>query len=142
MRDNNDVIIEESMLTHVNRWEGKPVEIKLDELDDKKSSMMIQPLAGTKKIKEYVNGSFVGQWSFAVYVRTSNADTRRKLDARKTLHSLDKWLSENLPSLSNGNTAVKIEMTATPAIAARYENGIDDYQAIFALTFNHKQGGY
>lgn len=45
----------------------------------------------------------------------------------------------NLPKLSGGNTAIKIEMTSTPSIAARYDNGTDDYQAIFSLSYKHKE---
>lgn len=143
----DSVIIEQSMLEFLNTWPGKPVEIKLDELDKKDSSMMFQPLSGTKKGRMYINGSYNGEFSFAIYVRAVNLDTKHKLDARKTLNSLDEWFSEkndmkefiNLPVLSGGNTAVKIEMTSTPSIAARYDNGTDDYQAIFSLSYKHKE---
>ncbi len=144
---NVSVIIEQSMLEFLNTWPEKPVEIKLDELDKKESSMMFQPLSGTKKGRAYINGSYNGEFPFAVYVRASNLDTKHKLDARKILNSLDEWFSAkndkkefiNLPKLSGGNTAVKIEMTATPSIAARYDNGTDDYQAIFTLSYKHKE---
>lgn len=144
---NDNVIIEQSMLEFLNTWPEKPVEIKLDELDKRESSMMFQPLSGTKKSRAYVNGSYNGEFPFAVYVRASNLDTKHKLDARKILNSLDEWLSKkndkkefiNLPKLSGGNTAIKIEMTSTPSIAARYDNGTDDYQAIFSLSYKHKE---
>lgn len=144
---NDSVIIEQSMLEFLNTWPEKPVEIKLDELDKRESSMMFQPLSGTKKTKPYVNGSYYGSFPFAVYVRAANLDTKHKLDARKILNSLDEWFSEknekkefiNLPKLSGGNTAIKIEMTSTPSIAARYDNGTDDYQAIFSLSYKHKE---
>ena len=82
-----------------------------------------------------------------MYVRAANLDTKHKLDARKILNSLDEWFSKknekkefiNLPNLSGGNTAIKIEMTSTPSIAARYDNGTDDYQAIFSLSYKHKE---
>lgn len=144
---NDSVIIEQSMLEFLNTWPEKPVEIKLDELDKRESSMMFQPLSGTKKTKPYVNGSYYGSFPFAVYVRAANLDTKHKLDARKILNSLDEWFSKknekkefiNLPKLSGGNTAIKIEMTSTPSIAARYDNGTDDYQAIFSLSYKHKE---
>ncbi len=144
---NDNVIIEQSMLEHLNSWPDKPVEIKLDDLEKRDSSMMFQPLSGAKKGKAYVNGSYNGVFPFAVYVRTVNTDTKHRLDARKILNSLDEWFSEknenkefvNLPKLSGGNTALKIEMTSTPSIAARYDNGTDDYQAIFTLSYKHKE---
>ena len=145
---NESVVIEQSMLDFLNTWSDKPVaEIKIDELDKKALSMMFQPLAGTKKVKKYVNGSYSGEFPFAVYVRTPNLDTKHKLDARKILNSLDEWFSKkndkkelvNLPNLSGNNIATKIEMTSTPSIACRYDNGTDDYQAIFSLSYKHKE---
>lgn len=144
---NESVIIEQSLLTFLNTWPDKPFEIKLDELEKRSSSMMFQPLSGAKKSKKYINGSYNGEFTFAVYVRAATSDTKTKLDARRILTLLDEWMSEknekkeyvNLPDLSGDNTAIKIEMTSTPSIAARYENGTDDYQAIFTLSYKHKE---
>ncbi len=144
---NDNVIIEQSLLTFLNTWPEKPMEIKLDELEKRDSSMMFQPLSGVKKSKQYVNGSYNGEFPFAVYVRAVSSDTKTKIDARRILTSLDEWMSEknekkqyvNLPVLSGGNTAIKIEMTSTPSIAAEYDNGTNDYQAIFTLTYKHKE---
>jgi hypothetical protein len=141
------VIIAQSMYEFLNSWPDKPVIICLDTLDKTAMSMMFQPLTDAKKTRGYVNGSYLGAWSFAVYVRTTNADTKGRLDARKILHSIDEWFLAknddgqyiNLPALTQGNTAEKIEMTSTPAIAARYDNGVDDYQAVYTLTFKHKE---
>lgn len=108
---------------------------------------MFQPLSGVKKEKKYVNGSYIGAFSFAIYVRTSANDTKDKLNARIILQGLDEWLSVkndngeyvNLPVLADGDIPLKIEMTATPAIAAKYDNGAEDYQAIFKFTYRHKE---
>lgn len=108
---------------------------------------MLQPLSGVKKEKKYVNGSYIGAFSFAIYVRTSANDTKDKLNARIILQGLDEWLSVkndngeyvNLPVLADGDIPLKIEMTATPAIAAKYDNGVEDYQAIFKFTYRHKE---
>lgn len=144
---NESVTIEQSLLVFLNTWPDKPFEIKLDELEKRDSSMMFQPLSGVKKIRKYVNGSYNGEFTFAVYVRAITSDTKTKLNARRILTSLDEWMSEknekkeyiNLPALSSGNTAIKIEMTSTPSIAASYDNGTDDYQAIFTLSYKHKE---
>lgn len=144
---NENVIIEQSLLAFLNTWPGKPMEIKLDELEKRDSSMMFQPLSGAKTSKRYINGSYNGEFPFAVYFRAVASDTKTKLDARRLLNSLDEWMSEknekkeyiHLPVLSGGNTAIKIEMTSTPSIAACYDNGTDDYQAIFKLSYKHKE---
>lgn len=144
---NGSLILEQSLLSHLNSWPDKPCEIKLDELEKRGLSMMFQPLSGVKKERTYINGSYTGGFSFAIYVRTFSNDTKDKLDARQILQSLDEWWSAkgenkeyiNLPVLTDGDVAQKIEMTAIPAIAARYDNGAEDYQAIFKLTYKHKE---
>lgn len=135
------------MLEFLNSWSDKPAEFKLDDLNKDSFSLMFQPLSGTKKTKSYINGSYSAIWPFSVIVRTANADTAHKIDARKVLENLDAWFSikndlgkrANLPKLTSGNAAIRIDMTSTPSIAARYDNGIDDYQAVFSLIFNHKE---
>ncbi|MDE6385287.1 MAG: hypothetical protein K2L36_03980 [Eubacterium sp.] len=145
--NNIDIMIEQSMYEFINTWSDKPVDIKLNKLDKQADSMMIQPLSGTEITRKYVNNNYMGLWSFAVYVRVINEDTASRIDARKILQNLESWFTErkednafaNLPELSNENTAIKIEMTSAPVLAERYDNGTDDYKAIFNLIFKHKE---
>ena len=144
---NDGVIITQSMLTFLNSWEDKPVKIQLDDLDEEKESMMLQPLASAQKIRAFINGSYIGQWSFAVYYRIKNSDTHDKINARKTLENLNEWLCEkdengafiNLPVLTGKNKATEITLESTPSLAGRYDNGVEDYQAIFNLSYYHKE---
>lgn len=147
MATNENIIIAKEMLDFVNTWDKKPMKIELEELNKRTASMMIQPLAGIKKVKTYVNGSYLGMWSFAVYYRASKSDTSGKITARKVLEDIDLWFTEkdenghfiHLPKMKNGNTAISIDMTSTPSIAEVYEDGIADYQAVFALNYKHKE---
>lgn len=139
--------ITQDMLKCLNSWEEKPAIVTLDDLDSDVESMMLQPLAGTQKLKTYVNGSYYGQWSFAVYYRVKNADTKDRINARKVLEKLDEWFRKkdssgkyiNLPTLDGRNTAIDVVMSSTPSLAAMYDNGIEDYQVIFNLSYYHKE---
>ncbi|MBR4694674.1 MAG: hypothetical protein IKO94_01170 [Selenomonadaceae bacterium] len=103
-------------------------------------SMALQQLSGTVVLKKYVNGSFTGAWPFAVYVRLSASDTAKKLDAVETLENLDQWMSSaDLPDLGENRVADHIEMTALPSVAATYEDGSVDYQALFQLIYKQKE---
>lgn len=144
---NKNTVIEESMFEFLNSWEGKPCEIRLEELQTKGNiSMSFNPLAGDKILKKYIDGSYTASFPFAIIIRIFNGDTKHKISAREIFKRLDEWISEkesnsqfvNLPTLLN-DIPLKVEMTATPSISARYENGYDDYQAIFQLTFKHKE---
>lgn len=132
--------IAEALLDHLNTWGDKPSEIKLEAFDKDPISMMMQQLSGAVVKKKYINGSYIGAYPFAVYIRTEGYDTAGKLDAAKHLNHLNEWLQTSpFPSLGKGRNITKIEMTSLPSMAARYEDGTEDYQAVFMLEY--KKGG-
>lgn len=144
---NDGVYIASSLIQHLNTWHEKPCEIKLEDFSKKPPSMMMQQLSGSYKVRSYVDGSYIAEYPFAVYVRVEGTDTEAKLDATGCLLGLAKWLSEkdadgtrrHLPDLTGGRTAIKIELESMPSIAARYNDGTEDYQALFKMQY--KQGG-
>lgn len=134
--ENEGVYVAKVMRDYLNTWSKKPCEILLEDFAKSTPSMMMQQLSGTAKKKEYVNGSYIASFPFAVYVRVDAVDTASKLDATGILNELGKWLATNkLPYLDEDMKANKIEMTALPSLAARFENGEEDYQAIFELEY-------
>ncbi len=140
---NDGVLIAKVMKNHINTWGEKPTNIFLEDFGKDVPSMMIQQLSAAEKKKIYVNGSYIGVWNFAVYLRISAIDTASRLDAIGCLDELSSWLQTmddngayvNLPVIDSYRKATKIEMTTTPSIAARYEDGTEDYQAIFSLEY-------
>ena len=139
---NNDVLIAKAILNHLNAWPDKSCNIRLETMDKAPIvfSMSMQQLSGTRVLKSYINGSFIGAWPFAVYVRFGNADTAKRFDAVSYLEALGLWMGEAaLPSLGESRVADSIEMTSLPAIAAQYEDGGVDYQAIVQLTYTQKR---
>lgn len=131
----------------LNTWEAKPCRILFEDLGKDCPSIMLQQMTAAEKVKQYVNGSYIGIWNFSIYVRINEADTAKRFDAIAVLEDLAKWLTEQdergvyqrLPELGDKMTATKIEMTAIPSIAMRYENGVEDYQAMFALEYRARR---
>ena len=132
------VTVARDVLSHLNSWEDKPCKFALEELPNKAPSLMLQPLAGSGILRRYVDGSFIGLFSFAVYYRTDMADTSEKLTAYEVLENLAYWLeNSDLPELSGNRTSLQIEQTATPAIAS-INDDMQDYQTIFELRYKQK----
>lgn len=144
---NDGVYIADSLLNHLNTWPDKPCEIKLEDFSKAPRSMMMQQLSGSYKLRSYINGSYIGEYPFAVYVRIESLDTKSKLDATGCLLELAKWFNEknadgsrkNMPVLTGDRIAIKIELASLPSLAMRYNDGTEDYQALFKMQY--KQGG-
>lgn len=132
-------LVASAMLQHINTWPGKP-EKCTTKLEKGPVSFMMQPLSGVREVRRYVNGSYIGQWPFALYLNINGKDTASRLDAMSTLSKAADWLeTSQMPVIGGNITANKIEMTGLPALAAQYENGAEDYQAIFRLTFYQRR---
>lgn len=127
----------------LNTWKDKPATIMLEDFERSIPSMMFQQLSGAYKKREYISGSYIGSYPFAIYIRVDGKDTATRLDATGALYGLYEWLSAknaegdyiNLPSIDDKRRATNIEMTSIPSIAARYDDGTEDYQAIFEMEY-------
>lgn len=139
------VYIADVMLQHLNSWPKKPADVILEDIGKDAPSMMLQQLSAAEVRKTYVNGSYIGVWPFAVYIRINAEDTASRLDATGCLRELAKWLDEkddrgtfiHLPIIDSEKTATRIQMTSSPSIVGRMEDGIEDYQALFELEYKH-----
>lgn len=129
------------MWKYINTWPDKPVStILLDTLQKNAVSMQIQQLPSNEKVREFVDGTFVGRWNFALTVRIPGNDVKERLDAGAVLLAAYEWMIENPPSDIGENREVQaIEMTNTPAKAAEYDDKTEDYQAVYYIEYF--QGG-
>lgn len=143
--ENEYVYISDAVKKHLNTWPKKPAQFEFDNILKDPPALMIQPLSTSEKVKTYINGSYVAAWRFAVYCRIAGTDTAERLDASGLLYELAEWLTvcnedggyANLPAIDENRKVNKIEMTSTPSLAARYEDGTEDYQAIFTLEYKY-----
>lgn len=140
-----NILMSRVMRDHLNTWPNKPVEIKAEVAGPETPAMMMQQLASVEVKKRYINGSFIGGYNFAVYVAVEAEDTESRFDALAVLNDLGLWLSEkdengnytNLPELGDDRRAIQVTISSTPSIAARLENGVEEYQALFALEYKY-----
>ena len=137
-----DSAIEAAVFDHLNSWPDRPCEIamELPKRPPIRFALFMQQLSGTAYLRRYVDGSFIGAWPFAVLVRFTQADDEKRLAASGILNSLLAWLKEaDPPDLGEGRTSNYFEMTALPSIAAQYEDGSVDYQAVYRLVYKQKR---
>lgn len=146
--NNDGTYIAQALLEHINGWAKKPCAVKLEELSEKPPAMALQPLQRAEVVRKYMDGSYIGVFAFSVYIRVNANDTATRLDAAGVLNALADWISERdettreykrLPTIDAKTAARSIEMTATPSISTRYDNGFEDYQAIFELQYHKRR---
>ena len=140
---NDGVTIAQVMRDHLNTWSNKPCDFQIEDLGKEVPSLMIQQLASAEVKTQYINGSYIGLWNFAIYMRVSGEDTASRLDALSCLSECAQWLMEkdvsgsyvNLPAIDENRTPQKIEVTNSPSIAVRYDNGVEDYLITMSLEY-------
>ena len=140
----NDTIAK-SLHAHLNQWPGKPAQIgsiTVDGFNKESPTMMLQQLQGTQVYANYVNGGYMGQWPFAVYMRIKPKDTGARIDASQVLKDLTEYLTDDgapLPVLLDPTMeAIIIELTATPVAMGGQVDGTIDYQTLFRLRYKQK----
>ena len=140
---NDGVIIAQVMRDHLNMWVNKPCDFLIEDLGKNVPSLMIQQLASSEKKTQYVDGTYIGLWNFGIYMRVSGEDTASRLDALSCLSECSQWLMEkdesgkpkNLPVIDSNRTPMKFEVTNSPSVAARYNNGVEDYLVTMSLEY-------
>ena len=140
---NDGVVIAKAVRDHLNTWDKLPVQVMLEDLGKDVPSMMLKQLSAAEKKKTYINGSYIGVWNFAVYIRVKGSDTASRLDAVACLNELSDWLTEldgenrfaHLPTLDKNKQPTSIQVTSTPSCVMRYDDGIEDYQVILSLEY-------
>lgn len=144
--NNDGVILAKVVRDHINEhWHSKPATVVIGDFAQEPPSLMLQELAHAEVTRPYIDGSYVGQWSFAIYVRVNAEDTAARLSASAALTELAEWFRMmdnrgafvNLPVIDRNRTATKIEMSTTPALAAQYDGGVEDYQAVYQLEYKY-----
>lgn len=127
--------IAKNVLDHLNSWTDKPCVFSLEKLPKSGNALMLQPLPGSGVLKKYIDGSFIGLFSFAVYFRIEQADTNDKLSAYETLEDLAYWIEhESLPVLSDHRQAISIKQESTSFLSLSSDD-TEDYQTVFNLTY-------
>lgn len=133
--------IAQRMLAFINTWPERPMAIGLGALPKDAPGMMMRQLSAAVKEKVFIDGSYLGRWPFAVFVRTDGKDTRGRLDAGALLHALAEWMeAAELPELFGDKKAIRVEMTQLPAVAAAFNSGAEDTMAVFSLQYKEGMG--
>ena len=131
--------IARSMIDYLNEWSNKPARFTLEGIAKEAPSATILQLPTSGVVKKYIDGSYIGMYNFAVYIRLNKADTSQKLEVLDLYDDLMEYFkSDAKPDLGEGATTRYFELLSTPALAVRYDDGSEDYQASYRLVYKAK----
>lgn len=128
----------------IRAWPALPAALSLGRFPKEPPGMMLQPLSGAPYEKRFVDGSCVRRWPFAVTCRVNGAQTHSRLEAADVLSRLGEWLSrlEAWEGLPKGLCFVRAGMDKLPQIAAAFNNGVEDYMAVYSIVFKQAANGW
>lgn len=97
--------------------------------------MAMSLVQSTYIVEQFIDGTYTAEYQFKIIYRArpSSPDARLKMD--ELLSRLGEWSSENEPFLGSGLEVQEIEQTTIPALFARMENGWEDHQIFFRMTY-------
>ena len=143
---NDGIYLVKELRDFINsNWESKPASLMLERFAKTPPSITIQQLSGAMISRKYVDGSYVGNFPFGIFVRVRTDSTANTMSAISALTDLYEWLVEtdaddnfkHLPTLNEKTVPIGFEITSLPSLVARYEEGYEDYSALFS--FNYKK---
>lgn len=95
-------------------------------------------IQGAIKSKEYIDGSYIGQYPFALVYRTKPTNTNQRIVKQNTIDSIGEWLEHlDYSKLANAKdrSIISINRTNTSSLIYCDESGNEDYQGLFNLKY-------
>lgn len=103
----------------INTADVLPAVAQFDVLEAEAPAASVQQLPGAKWVKRYVGGGGVRQYPYAVWLRMAPKDTATRANGYAALMQLD---------------GVAGEITSTPSLVTRDENGTEVWRAQYVKT--------
>ncbi len=101
------------------------------------TSMGLFSAAAPVKTKSFISGAYEAQFQFSLQYRTAAASSEDRLNALDTLSAIAAWAeqSQSLPKMGRGLRAIQVERSSPAVLAARYDDGSEDYQILMVLSY-------
>lgn len=99
----------------------------------------VTALSGPVRVRSYVDGSFIGEIPFAVFLRTEHTPAHG-LEALEQLAALTRYLEDFAPSPDTGRVYECCTLTALPARSAVETDGTEEYRASYTVRYRQKAG--
>ena len=100
-----------------------------------KPSMALSLVQGAYIVERYIDGSYDADYPFKIIYRTKPGSPDARLNADELLDSLGQWANGQTPDIGEGREVQTFEQTTQAALFARMEDGWEDHQIFFRMTY-------
>ena len=102
---------------------------------NKDSDVPISLVQGAYIVERYIDGSYDADYPFKIIYRTKPGSPDARLNADELLDSLGQWANGQTPDIGEGREVQTFEQTTQAAMFARMEDGWEDHQIFFRMTY-------
>ncbi|MBQ8640647.1 MAG: hypothetical protein IJ480_00385 [Clostridia bacterium] len=133
---------------HINGWEGAPCLFLPESREGGLPGMpvsgkklpagAVMALSGPAKVRSYVDGSFIGEVPFAVFLRTGGHSPGEGLETLEWYEKLTRYLETFAPSPDADRVYGCCIPSALPAVSSVEADGTEEYRASFTVRYRQK----
>ncbi len=134
--------ISRAVIVWLNGWLNKdsdvPISIQMIDYEfmpADKPSMALSLVQGAYIVERYIDGSYDADYPFKIIYRTKPGSPDARLNADELLDSLGQWANGQTPDIGEGREVQTFEQTTQAALFARMEDGWEDHQIFFRMTY-------
>ena len=126
-----------SVMVWINTYPDLPVSIiNFEQMRPDAQSMAVSVIQSARIVRRYITGGHQGELQFKLIYRIkAGTSNDARLTADELLNAIGDWAAANPPTLGNEIQVCKVEATTRSALFALYENGDEDHQILFKLTY-------
>ena len=131
---------------HIQAWEGAPCRFLPESREGglpgipagkNLPSGAVMALSGPVRVRSYVDGSFIGEIPFAVYLRTVHSPGDG-LESLEWFEKLTRYLGTFAPSPDADRVYGLCEPTALPAKSSVEPDGTEEYRASYTVRYRQR----
>lgn len=130
--------ISRHVLDWLNTFPGLPLSIERLDYEFMEPGTVCMALSLVQSayiVERFIDGSYIADYQFKIIYRVNPSGAAARLDADEMLDQLGAWADGQTPHIGEGLEAQELEQTTPASLFARMEDGWEDHQIFFRLTY-------
>lgn len=130
--------VSRKLLAWLNTFPDIPLSINLIDYESMGSGvpgMAMSLVQGTYVVERFIHGPYIAECQFKVIYRAKPSNPDGRLGADELLDGLGDWATGQKPDIGSGLEVQELEQTTRSSLFARMEDGWEDHQIFFRMTY-------